>query len=89
MRLATTPSPVCGSLCLTLSRVRRYKVRRQDSGQQEKRSCLQRDTKKKAEVTVIEHTKDCLLEEAGQCTCDAMTDKQIDDELLEKEEAKD
>jgi hypothetical protein len=38
---------------------------------------------------VIEHTKDCLLEEAGQCTCDAMTDEQIDVELLEKEEAKD
>jgi len=37
---------------------------------------------------VIEHTKDCLLEEAGQCTCDAMTDKEIDAELLEKEDAK-
>lgn len=84
-----TPSPVCGSHCLTLSRLRRYKARRQDSGQQEKHNCLPRGTKKRAEVIVIEHTKDCLLEEAGQCTCDAMTDKQIDDELLEKEEAKD
>jgi hypothetical protein len=37
---------------------------------------------------VIEHTKDCLLEEAGQCTCDAMTDEDIDAELLEKEDAK-
>jgi len=25
----------------------------------------------------------------GQCTCDAMTDEQIDAELLEKEDAKD
>jgi hypothetical protein len=38
---------------------------------------------------VIEHTKDCLLEEAGQCNCDAMTDEEIDAELLEKEDAKD
>lgn len=38
---------------------------------------------------MIEHTKDCLLKEAGQCTCDAMTDEQIDVELFEKEEAKD
>jgi hypothetical protein len=38
--------------------------------------------------TVIEHTKDCLLEEAGQCTCDAMTDEEINAELLEKEDAK-
>jgi len=36
---------------------------------------------------VIEHTKDCLLEEAGQCTCDAMTDEEIDVELLDKEDA--
>jgi hypothetical protein len=35
---------------------------------------------------VIEHTKDCLLEEAGQCTCDAMTDEQIDNELLGTED---
>ena len=27
---------------------------------------------------MIEHTKDCLLEEAGQCTCDAMTDEVSD-----------
>jgi len=37
---------------------------------------------------VIEHTKDCLIDVAGECTCDAMTDEQIDAELLEKEEAK-
>ena len=36
---------------------------------------------------MIEHTKDCLLEEAGQCTCDAMTDEEIDVELLDKEDA--
>jgi hypothetical protein len=40
------------------------------------------------EVIVIEHTKDCLLEEAGQCTCDAMTDEEIDAELYDKECAK-
>jgi len=38
---------------------------------------------------VIEHTKDCLIDVAGGCTCDAITDEQIDAELLEKEEAKD
>jgi hypothetical protein len=38
---------------------------------------------------VIEHTKNCLIYEAGQCTCDAVTDEEIDAELLEKEEAKD
>ena len=38
---------------------------------------------------MIEHTKDCLLEEAGECTCDAMTDEEIDFELFEKEMAKD
>ena len=37
---------------------------------------------------MIEHTKDCLLEEAGRCTCDAMTDEDINAELLEKEDAK-
>jgi len=36
---------------------------------------------------VVEHTKDCLLEEAGQCTCDAMTDEEIDAELLDKKDA--
>jgi hypothetical protein len=36
-----------------------------------------------------EHTNDCLIDVAGQCNCDAMTDKQIDAELLEKEEAND
>jgi hypothetical protein len=41
------------------------------------------------EVIVIEHVKDCLIDVAGECTCDAMTDEQIDVELLEKEEAKD
>ncbi len=38
---------------------------------------------------MIEHEKDCMRYEAGQCTCDTMTDEQIDAELLEKEEAKD
>lgn len=38
---------------------------------------------------MTEHTKDCLIGEAGQCTCDAITDEEIDAELLEKEEAKD
>ena len=37
---------------------------------------------------MIEHTKDCLLEETGQCTCDAMNDEEINAELLEKEDAK-
>jgi hypothetical protein len=39
---------------------------------------------------VAEHTEDCLslIHEIGQCTCDAITDEQIDAELLEKEEAK-
>ena len=36
---------------------------------------------------MVEHTKDCLLEEAGQCTCDAMTDEEIDAELLDKKDA--
>ena len=31
------------------------------------------------------HTEDCLLDEAGQCICDAMTDEEIDAELLDKE----
>ena len=35
-----------------------------------------------------EHTKDCMRHEAGECTCDTMTDEQIDAELLDKEEAK-
>jgi hypothetical protein len=38
---------------------------------------------------VIEHTENCLIDVVGQCTCDAMTDEQIDAELLEKEDAKD
>ena len=38
---------------------------------------------------MIEHEKDCMRYAAGQCTCDTMTDEQIDAELLEKEEAKD
>ena len=37
---------------------------------------------------MIEHTEDCLFEEAGQCTCDAMTDEEIDAELLDKKDAK-
>jgi hypothetical protein len=41
------------------------------------------------EVTVTEHLEDCLVDITGECTCDAMTDEQIDLELLEKEEAKD
>lgn len=41
------------------------------------------------EDIVTEHVEDCLIDVAGQCTCDAMTDEQIDAELLEKEEAKD
>jgi hypothetical protein len=41
------------------------------------------------EVIVAEHAEDCLIYEAGQCTCkDMMTDEKIDAELLEKEEAK-
>lgn len=40
-------------------------------------------------VIVIEHIEECLIDVAGECTCDAMTDEQIDAELLEKEEAKD
>ena len=38
---------------------------------------------------MTEHTEDCLIDVAGECTCDAMTDEQIDVELLEKEDAKD
>jgi hypothetical protein len=37
---------------------------------------------------VTEHDEDCLIDVAGECTCDAITDEQIDAELLEKEEAK-
>ena len=36
---------------------------------------------------MTEHNKDCLLEEAGQCDCDAITDEEINAELLEKEDA--
>lgn len=35
-----------------------------------------------------EHVNDCMIDVAGECTCDAMTDEQIDEELLEKELAK-
>lgn len=38
---------------------------------------------------MIEHFEECLIDVAGECTCDAITDEQIDAELLEKEEAKD
>jgi hypothetical protein len=41
-----------------------------------------------AEKAAEAHTKDCLIYEANECTCDAMTDEQIDAELLEKEDAK-
>ena len=41
------------------------------------------------EAIVTEHVEDCLIDVAGECTCDAMTDAQIDAELLEKEDAKD
>ena len=35
-----------------------------------------------------EHNKDCLLEESGECNCDAMTDEEINVELHDKEDAK-
>ncbi len=38
---------------------------------------------------MTKHVEDCLIDVAGECTCDAMTDEQIDAELLEKEDAKD
>jgi hypothetical protein len=59
------------------------------SGQPVKHNSLLRSIRQQEEVTVIEHEKDCMRYEAGQCTCDTMTDEQIDAELLEKEEAKD
>jgi len=37
---------------------------------------------------MIEHTKDCMIEESGECNCDAMTDEEINAELYEKEDAK-
>ncbi len=37
---------------------------------------------------MTEHTEDCLIYETNECTCDVMTDEQIDAELLEKELAK-
>jgi hypothetical protein len=59
------------------------------SGQPVKHNWLLRSIKPLAEVIVTEHTEDCLIDVAGECTCDAMTDEQIDVELLEKEDAKD
>ena len=38
---------------------------------------------------MIKHVEECLIDVADECTCDAMTDEQIDAELLEKEETKD
>jgi len=53
-------------------------------------SKLLRSTRQQVEGIVTEHTEDCLalLYETNACTCDAMTDEQIDAELLEKEAAK-
>lgn len=59
------------------------------SGQLVKHNSLLRSTKPQEEGIVVEHIADCLIDVAGECTCDAMTDEQIDAELLEKEEAKD
>jgi hypothetical protein len=84
-----TPSPACVSGLFLKSRRRQPKALGLVNGRLVKHSLSPRNTKPQEGVIVIEHTKDCLLKEAGQCTCDAMTDEQIDDELLEKEEAKD
>ena len=39
-------------------------------------------------LTMPEHNKDCLLEESGECNCDAMTEEEINVELHDKEDAK-
>jgi hypothetical protein len=88
MPLATTPNPVCVRASLAALKRLRFKALGLGNGAQEKRNWLPRNTRLLEEDTVIEHTKDCLLEEAGQCDCDAMTDEEIDAELLEKEDAK-
>jgi hypothetical protein len=61
----------------------------QGSGQPAKHSLWRRSTRQQVEAIVTEHVEDCLIDVAGECTCDAMTDAQIDAELLEKEDAKD
>jgi len=88
MKLATTPSLTYANVFLTASKLRQSLAQALGSGQPVKHKLWLNVIKLLEVDTVIEHTKDCLLEEAGQCTCDAMTDEEINAELLEKEDAK-